>query len=593
MSLVQRAGGRPLETTPSRSLSTSGLTLSARLERIDDRLKGRLDVWTIAVAAVAAWLLRFNQDDAFITYRFARNLARGDGLVFNVGQRVEGYTNFLWTLLLAIPERLGWPVVGFGQLLGLTSFVVGLYLAHRLSGRFLATRGLRLLALLVLCTNMTFLAYATGGMETMLQTALLLAVANLLLPLDGGAPQRWTSWAIAGFVGALAMLTRLDSAVLVVSVAAAATASALRNAEDTRSVLRRTVGHVAVAGLVGVTVLTPWLLWKLDFYGTITPNTYLAKAGAPILARIIYGVLYLAAFFLSYGVFLLVPRLRDTWQRRDSLGALAPALALIAIWCAYICWVGADFMEFRFMVPVIPYLAVIGAVVIDPVTRWSRLLVATLLLMSAFHRIAPSPVVPVTSIATLDAAVQPDTQLGLGHDLGRWFDTDDPADSPVIATSTLGAIGYGSDLRVIDMIGLTEPEIARQGLPAAHYYPGHVKMATVDQLRDARVDLVLGTALPARPQQHRSVYDLRELIPTWPVVDLGRLPDDARVIEIPYLGDRVLPAIELRRNPVVDAAIEHEGWRTFDIDRSCSGDGPDDLLVDLVSFTNGTRTCRG
>lgn len=425
-----------------------------------------------------------------------------------------------------------------------------------------------------------------------MQTALLLGMAALLLPSDGGAPTRWLPWIAAGLLGALALLTRLDSAVLVVAIPVVAAVSAVRASTDGGPTVRSIAGRLASAGLAAAVVVTPWLVWKLDFYGTVTPNTYVAKAGAPLTARLLYGLLYLLAFFLSYGVFLLVPRLRDTWRARATLGRLAPAVALSALWFAYICWVGADFMEFRFMVPVIPYLAVIGAVVIDPVTKWSRWLVATLLIISALHRVVPSPVVPVNSILFLDEAVQPDTQLGLGHDLGRWFRADDPSHSPVIAISTLGAISYGSDLRVIDMIGLTEPEIARHGLPAAHYYPGHVKMATVDQLRDAHVNLVLGTALPAKPDPHRRAYDVRELIPTWPVVDLGELPADARVVEIPYLSDRVLPAIEIQPNPVLDAAITREGWRTFPIDRNCKGDGPDDVLVKIVSFTNGTRTCR-
>ena len=45
---------------------------------------------------------RFIQDDAFISFRYAKNLIEGNGLVFNVGERVEGYTNFLWTILLSL-----------------------------------------------------------------------------------------------------------------------------------------------------------------------------------------------------------------------------------------------------------------------------------------------------------------------------------------------------------------------------------------------------------------------------------------------------------------------------------------------------------
>src|SRR5690606_38133881 len=44
-----------------------------------------------------SWL----SDDAFISFRYAQNLVEGHGLVYNPGERVEGYTNFLWTVLAA------------------------------------------------------------------------------------------------------------------------------------------------------------------------------------------------------------------------------------------------------------------------------------------------------------------------------------------------------------------------------------------------------------------------------------------------------------------------------------------------------------
>nr|HNH96503.1 hypothetical protein [Microthrixaceae bacterium] len=65
-------------------------------------------VLVVSVAVVLAWQFRFVQDDAFISFRYAKNLVDGNGLVFNPGQPVEGYTNFLWTALHAIPERYGW-----------------------------------------------------------------------------------------------------------------------------------------------------------------------------------------------------------------------------------------------------------------------------------------------------------------------------------------------------------------------------------------------------------------------------------------------------------------------------------------------------
>jgi hypothetical protein len=53
-------------------------------------------------------------DDAYISYRYAHNLVEGQGLVFNRGAYVEGFTNLLWTLLMTVPEALELPVHLFG-----------------------------------------------------------------------------------------------------------------------------------------------------------------------------------------------------------------------------------------------------------------------------------------------------------------------------------------------------------------------------------------------------------------------------------------------------------------------------------------------
>src|SRR5260221_4689119 len=53
------------------------------------------------------WAKRWVQDDAYVSFRYARNFVRGDGLVYNVGEPVEGYTNFLWTTLAAVPLAAG------------------------------------------------------------------------------------------------------------------------------------------------------------------------------------------------------------------------------------------------------------------------------------------------------------------------------------------------------------------------------------------------------------------------------------------------------------------------------------------------------
>src|SRR5689334_15439491 len=70
-------------------------------------------------------------DDAYIFCRYAQNFAAGHGLVFNLGERVEGVTSLLWTLLIAGGVALGIDAVTFGHWLGVASGALLLVLTYR------------------------------------------------------------------------------------------------------------------------------------------------------------------------------------------------------------------------------------------------------------------------------------------------------------------------------------------------------------------------------------------------------------------------------------------------------------------------------
>lgn len=110
-------------------------SLHPLLERLSAPLAERLIVTDAAIAAITVvigWALRFTQDDAYITLRFSRNLAEGTGLVFNAGERVEGYTNFLWTWFLALPHHFGGDPVLWSDIASIAAGVVTALVTLRL-----------------------------------------------------------------------------------------------------------------------------------------------------------------------------------------------------------------------------------------------------------------------------------------------------------------------------------------------------------------------------------------------------------------------------------------------------------------------------
>lgn len=208
-----------------------------------------LVVWTVFLLVATSPLSV--EDDAFIAFRYAQNFARGEGLVFNPGERYWGFTSPLHTMLLGIAGAVGLDIVrtaivlgvfataGAGMIVGLlVRPVVGIY-----GGAFVAT---------ALLASMRALWYP--GLETAL--LLFLLTATLWLTLAGRATA-------AAFVGALACLTRPDAMVFVLPLAILVPA------------LRRPRPALAFA-LPGVA----WIGFAWVYYGDWLPLTFAAKHGS-------------------------------------------------------------------------------------------------------------------------------------------------------------------------------------------------------------------------------------------------------------------------------------------------------------------------
>jgi len=134
----------------------------------------------IVLLSSMAWMNRFIQDDAFISFRYAANLIDGHGLVWNVGEvPVEGYSNFLWTVLIAGTMAIGCDPSASAMVLGVLFFAGTLSFTFRLCRQVGLSFGVSLLGVVLLGTNFSFSSYATGGLETQLQAFLLTGGAFL------------------------------------------------------------------------------------------------------------------------------------------------------------------------------------------------------------------------------------------------------------------------------------------------------------------------------------------------------------------------------------------------------------------------------
>ncbi len=460
-----------------------------------------LAVCLIVVGALLlAWHLRFVQDDAFISFNYARALFRGDGLTW-CGTRVEGYINFLWILWTALGLRLHIDPVDGSYLGGLFAFVLALYSTWQLSRSIIRSPTVRVIALAATATNYSVLAYATGGLETMPVAAMVcLCVWQVTSMWDGSTPIGY--WRLIGLslLLAITVLTRLDTAIPVV-VLVLLTLGAMR---------RHRVGSVAHVQAILIplaTIVGGWFMARFDYYGDVLPNLYYAKGRTGSITN---GLLYVARFAHSYGIWPLVLATglvalkRSRWRSKPyPYGAWIPSAATLITWLAYVVSVGGDFMEFRLVVPVTPIAFVLLFAALDFALddlrggRFAELGALLLLLGASYHH--STSFVEISEDRTLDSIPALRTFYGL-YPTGDWARIGDPlkrelgGHSITIATSACGAIPYYSDLRTVDMCGLNDRTVARNGIRAGSDYrrPGHQVAASRDYLRGAGTNLILG-----------------------------------------------------------------------------------------------------
>ena len=142
-------------------------------------------VLSLPLLLAHAYHYSFLTDDAFISFRYARNLSDGFGLVFNPGhERVEGYTNFLWVLILAGLNSLGLApqyaslAVGFAATVTIWGLVVWFTVrTHRKGG----SRWLLAVPAMYLAATRSVAVWSTGGLETRLFEVLVVAACLRLV----------------------------------------------------------------------------------------------------------------------------------------------------------------------------------------------------------------------------------------------------------------------------------------------------------------------------------------------------------------------------------------------------------------------------
>ena len=307
-------------------------------------------------------------DDAMISMRYAWNFSHGKGLVWNMGDHVQGYSNLLMTLIMSVATSVlskSMAVLSI-QVLGVVFMVAIAFLCMRISDYLFPELDQKWRSLVRVLGFISGLAYyplvywSIMGMETGLLTVLLLS--GLLLTFEYARCGNRRALFVAAFLFGLAFLTRNDAIVFVIVVGA----YLAWERRDCTSHVRFEV-LLQAAGLIVLIVLAEGI-FQYFYYGEWLPNTYVLKlTGMALLPRLENGMGFTLPFVRQMALPLVLAGIGVFLQYRPEKLVLL-LLLLAAIF--YQIYIGGDAWNFwRIMAPAVPGVLLLNIVALVVVWR--------------------------------------------------------------------------------------------------------------------------------------------------------------------------------------------------------------------------------
>ncbi len=433
-------------------------------------------------------LWHYTYDDAYITFRYARHLIEGLGPRWNrTGAPVEGFSSPLHLLLIALLGKMGMGLISAARVLSFASHLILVVFVWKFVAKT-ESQFAGLLAGALIAASWPMLAWDLGGLdEVLFAAASTIAVLVTLRYIETGERSDLIR---GGLLLGLAGFVRPDGALFaIVSLGACLFLG--------RGPIKRRLSHVALAAGLAAMVVMPWEIFRLAYYHAALPNTYYAKVyGIPLGWRIGSGLSYWREYGRNppyFPIITFVVAVGVLWKRRATRFDFG-LWACILAYSAYIVTSGGDhMMAFRFMIPIIPLMAVSIA---RGLNQWGALdkpqFAAAVSL--AFFLISLYQIVP-----TVDNPTEPDISGIVGRLDANYMNSHWPAGSTVGVDTAGTTAYYGDQFNFIDMLGLNDRAIARRNpdpmYPTSVRKIGHMKGDGASVLA-RRPDFIIA-ALPA------------------------------------------------------------------------------------------------
>ncbi len=395
--------------------------------------------------AFIAYQFNFIQDDAYISYRYVANFLNGDGLVYNIGERVEGFTNFGWVAWLLLLGSIGLDYIIASQIIGFLFGLGIIFLTYLITLEVLGDKNklLNLLPAYLVGINMSLAYWAPAGLET--AAFAFFVILSLLFYL------RKSHWLVFGLL--IAVWLRPEGGLIALLLLII------------ESINRKGMPkYTLTCGITAFILSLPFVGFKLFYYGSIFPNPFYAKTGFDI-AQLSSGFEYLTRYLFHYGFFgigLLVPLI--FYEKLSS--SVKTVWLFTVLYVIYIILMGGDVLKVhRFFIPVVGTFGVLLALslsfLVKKMGEKNKILIISII---SIGLILVTLILPYKFVSEYNHLEKQFTKK-MSMMAQNMIETDNSTFSA--ALPTIGIFGYeliGHD--IIDMLGLTDSTIARHSEPA-------------------------------------------------------------------------------------------------------------------------------
>jgi hypothetical protein len=412
----------------------------------------------------------YTPDDTYIYLQFAKNFIHGNGISFNAGEPTYGITSPLWLFIISLGGKLGVDLYLAAKGIDLVFASLALIVFYLLAYEIIRDVAVALCVTVAFSLNVWFLRWAGTGMETSLSVFLLLATFLFCLR---------NEYMLSVVLAALLMSVRPETVLIIGFILV----DIYINSVDRRHALKL----VGALLLLFVVLLAPWFVYAYITFGTIIPNTALAKSGsmfniddiASTIADIVRtltvsdGIMLIV--FIASGILLIMKMRRailiEGQEQEERFFLFRQSLIGVGwIIVLPLFYIVTDVnVVSRYLLLMTPLVAIYAysffyRVVIK--SRWKNFVYSAVFLVTALVMMQSQIVYRIYVVPSIKTFEQGMEQCIIP--IGMWLKNNSPPES-VVFVSDIGAIGYYSERKVCDGMGLISPAmlaLVRRGYTA-------------------------------------------------------------------------------------------------------------------------------